>query len=381
MKKIGILTYHRSINYGAVMQAYSFSERLAKEFPEYKIEIIDYMSENADMLYHPKFMNYMKLAARKNNLHQKAIMVKQGFIYLKHRMSGRRDYKLNAIFENQLKAFRLSEKTFVTDDENSFFEKINGEYDAIIVGSDAVFNWQIRSFPNPYFLAGDIGACKLSYAASSYGQEFLQITNKQKEYIKKAWNGFDYLGVRDNATEEFIKYIDKSLIPHHNCDPTVFLNLDDIPVSDNELKGLLVKKGVDFTKPVIGIMAQDWLGKLVRDIFGDKYQIVAVFKDNPYADIYINYLTPFQWSKIFRFFDLTFTHFFHGNLLSLKNGTPTIIIENRSPYNAAHNSKVRDFMARAELSDFCFYSCEIEEKKDEIVQAVKDRIENPTVYK
>ena len=42
--KIGILTYHRAINYGAVLQSFSLVERLKKDFPNESIEIIDYNS-------------------------------------------------------------------------------------------------------------------------------------------------------------------------------------------------------------------------------------------------------------------------------------------------------------------------------------------------
>ena len=376
MKKIGILTYHRSINYGAVMQAYSLSERLASEFPDCEVEIIDYMSKAAERLYHPSFSAFIRLGLHKDSLKEKAAFFKQAFICLFRKATGRRDYELNKIFEEQLKSLRISDEYIVTDDEKQFFKKIKNKYDVVVVGSDAVFNWQIRTFPSPYFIAGDIGALKFSYAASSYGQEYTTVTDYQKKYIAEAWKKFDYLGVRDKATEEFVKFADPSLVPHHNCDPTVFLDLASVPSDEEELRNLFIKKGIDLNRPIIGIMSQDWLGKTVREIFGNKYQIVAVFKDNQYADFYLENLTPFQWAKIFRYFSVTFTHFFHGNLLSLKNGTPTVVIENRSAYNAAHNSKVRDLMARVGLSDFCYYRDELPEKNDEIVKAVEDRITN-----
>ena len=39
--KIGILTFHQSVNNGAVMQAYSLSKRLKSEYPNDEIEIIN----------------------------------------------------------------------------------------------------------------------------------------------------------------------------------------------------------------------------------------------------------------------------------------------------------------------------------------------------
>lgn len=45
MVKVGILTYHRSLNYGAVMQAYCLAEEIQKRFPDVSVEIVDYMSK------------------------------------------------------------------------------------------------------------------------------------------------------------------------------------------------------------------------------------------------------------------------------------------------------------------------------------------------
>ena len=40
MKKIGIITFHKAINYGSVLQAYSLQHLLESE--GYLVEIIDY---------------------------------------------------------------------------------------------------------------------------------------------------------------------------------------------------------------------------------------------------------------------------------------------------------------------------------------------------
>ena len=44
MIRVGILTFHKSINYGAFMQSYSLAKRLEKDFANCQIEIIDYMT-------------------------------------------------------------------------------------------------------------------------------------------------------------------------------------------------------------------------------------------------------------------------------------------------------------------------------------------------
>ena len=51
MVKVGILTYHRSLNYGAVMQAYYLAEEIKKRFPDVSVEIVDYMSKKMNRYY------------------------------------------------------------------------------------------------------------------------------------------------------------------------------------------------------------------------------------------------------------------------------------------------------------------------------------------
>lgn len=47
--KIGILTYHRATNYGAVLQAYSLISFLKKKFPTHSFELIDYATKRASI--------------------------------------------------------------------------------------------------------------------------------------------------------------------------------------------------------------------------------------------------------------------------------------------------------------------------------------------
>ena len=378
-KKIGILTYHRSINYGAVMQAYSLCKRVSKDFPYCDVEIIDYCSKRTNILYNKSFLNHIKSIFYAPGLNQKKQFTKITIKYILRRFANKKEDFLTPLFEEHMHNMILSDDTIITDNTDEFFARIKGKYDAIIVGSDAVFNWNIRKFPNPYFLHDNFGGFKLSYAASSYGLEYKEITEEQKKYIKESWDTFDYIGVRDKPTEGFVRYVNSNREANHNCDPTVFLDIDDIPVSDDEIIKKFTEKGIDMQKPIIGIMGLDWLGKTVKEAVGDKFQIVSVYKDNKYADFFLDNIPPLYWAKVFKFFDVTFTHFFHGNLLSLRNGTPTIAIEKRNKYNTEYNSKIRDFMERVDLLDCCFYEDEV--NIDEISKRVDNIISNAGEYK
>ena len=51
MKKIGIITFHRAKNYGAVLQAYALQHTLEQLGSD--CEIVDYKCENIDNGYKP----------------------------------------------------------------------------------------------------------------------------------------------------------------------------------------------------------------------------------------------------------------------------------------------------------------------------------------
>ena len=49
--KIGVLTFHRCINYGAFMQCYSLINRLKQDFPQAYVEVIDYSQRRLQFNY------------------------------------------------------------------------------------------------------------------------------------------------------------------------------------------------------------------------------------------------------------------------------------------------------------------------------------------
>ncbi len=352
MKKVGILTFHSSLNYGAYMQAYALSTRIANDF-DVNVEVINYEM--------PVVQNYYKRGA--NSWKR---IVKNGILA---------NYKLrvrNKTFKNELSNLPLSNHAIVTDEYRSFFSKISGKYDVIVVGSDAVWNWNVRGFPNAYLLGEELKGNKMSYAASSHGFKFKEISQEQREYLKRAWGSYKYIGVRDSATEAFVHYVDNTLCPIHNCDPTILLEMDKIPVSLEHLEQKLKRHGVDVKKPIIGIMGGENIGKLVRSIYGKKYQLVALYQPNRFADYYLYDLTPFEWAKVFSLFKMTFTSYFHGTLLSLKNGTPNISIDSWLDYALEYEPKMKDILSRLGLRSTYFFASEITPQVIENIKSLAD---------
>ncbi len=322
--KTGILTFHRSFNYGAFLQCWSLCTKLQREFPDVEFEIVDYTSPRVRAGYERE-ISIIKTEAGKQAIRDR-----------------------NAVFTACQQKLPLSSPELVTDDLSEIAAYLNERYDAVIVGSDAVWNWNTRGFPNIYFLK-DFHGKKFSFAASAHGMSFQDAEQEQRDYLTQAFSEFDYLGVRDCNTENMVKSVLPDAAVYHNCDPTVLLELDRVPCDMDALREKMERRGVDFSKPLIGMMAGDTIGAAIKRHYGNKVQIVSVYTANPYADVFLNDLTPFEWARVFSFFKVTLTHFFHGTLLSLKNGTPVIPVESVNSFSSRNVTKIEDLLTRLDL--------------------------------
>jgi hypothetical protein len=330
--KVGILTFHRSINYGAFFQAYSLSKKLQKDFGSMaEIEVIDF--------------EYLK-----KNIWHKLIVLKRSRIkfllkYLKQYSS----------FRSALKSLALSKKRFLKSGSKKTIDYINENYDIIIVGSDAV--WSYNNFKlgvkNIYFLK-DIKITKLSYAACAFGLDFDLLDTKENEYASNALNEFIYIGVRDLATFEYAERLTQKEISI-NCDPTFLLEKP----SNNLIEKILKKHKLSNIKPIIGLMLDnDEISKKIKETYGHTHQIVSIFNHNKYADIFLYDLSPFEWSQVFQIFDIVFTTYFHCTILSLRNHVPVISIQGY-PYNEKYISKIEQLLKDLDLNEYCFIASKL----------------------
>ena len=373
--KVGILTFHKSINYGAFLQCFSLLNKLVEEHNDIaSIEVIDYCPKFEIEKYKPSITNYI-FGSSQNKNSVNTVIKNAAKLVLNPKIISQKK-QLNIAFAQSYKYLLLSEKSWVTDDYEEFLKDINKLYDIVIVGSDAIWETKVFPFPNAYFLSKDIKSLKMSYAACSGRMDVSMYTESQREFLANQWKSFSYIGVRDEATSDLIQSIDRSIIVHHNCDPTITLNFNKYPqlFDRDQCKAILLKNGIDVCKPIIGLMGGNAMGKLVRELFGNKYQIVSLYYPNRYADVYLPGLTPFEWARMFSFFFITFTRFFHGTIFSLKNGTPTISIDDWKLQNSGQKSKLNDLLTRLELEDYYYTDANAykDEGKARIRKAVID---------
>ncbi len=344
--RIGILTFHRSINNGAFMQCYALSKRLRQDFPDVQVEVVDYNLLRAETMYDTSLQHYFcgGTAMTKFKRAVKLLLDPLKLQKLKRRKE---------MFRQALTHLPLSETAFLSDLPTEAITYINHRYDAVVVGSDAVWNYTSRRFPNIYFPDASVNLPKLSYAASCYGMDFLA-EEQNRQAIGDCLRDFSFLGVRDKATEDFVKWGDAALCPVHTCDPTAFLDVNDLPVDEQIIRQKLEKRGFDFSKPTIGVMGTSAMMKMVRSFFGRQYQVAALYEPTPGADVQLYDLSPLEWAYVFRFFKLTFTTYFHGTMLSLRNGVPLICIALKTKFAKRHTPKTLDVLTRLGYADWYF---------------------------
>lgn len=189
MKKIGILTFHFSDNYGAVIQSYAL-RTVINRMSDCQAEVINFIPRR-----------------------------KRG-CYGNHDIQKKYISKLESFLEFNKNENMITQKEFYK------IEELNQEeYDCFVVGSDQVWNTSFLSFNTAYLLDFvKYGQKKISYAASVG----LDVNSKhlKREIFEKYIPDFDYLSVREKTHEKFIdSFTDKNV--QVVLDPTLLLAPND----------------------------------------------------------------------------------------------------------------------------------------------------------
>lgn len=188
--KSGILTFHQSRNYGAVLQAYALCSVLNKL--NIDAEIINYSCPHID--------ERLKLWNSNKNIIKSILQFVFRF---------RKKLAFDSFENNVLKKSKKIEREEIVEFLN--------RYDAVVVGSDQVWNEQIIGNDNVYFL-DNVDSQKIAYAASA--GDAIEISKSALNYIKQ----FDFVSVREKKLQHYLLSQDiKSCIC---CDPTILAGKD-----------------------------------------------------------------------------------------------------------------------------------------------------------
>lgn len=222
---VGILTFHRAANYGAVLQCYALQKALNKL--EIDNEVIDYRCSYIQRHYSPiPSVSFMHL---------------RRFIY--ELCEAQIKFKVRLQFDEFLREnLRLSDSA-----NKSQMKSFCSKYNTIITGSDQVWNLAITGGDTTYLLDFSPKGCrKISYAASIGPQN---IKDKYIKIMQPFLQQYDVISVREVAAINAIQQM-TGRMPNVDADPTVLLDI-------SEWKDLVTKSKLKKGKFVFLYLMQD----------------------------------------------------------------------------------------------------------------------------
>lgn len=188
--KIGILTYHRAENYGALLQAYALRTYLQSQ--GHDVLFVDYWPD-----YH---VNYFRVFSwdrfKCANWKGKIMYLLEAAIWLKPKRTRRK----------QLQRFIYDQLGLTVKPLYNEKTKKTEHYDVVVYGSDQIWRKQNMGgvgFDDWYFGAENVVADKKIVYAGSMGT--VKTSEKDDAYVKKMMQNFEHVSVREADLDLYLK--------------------------------------------------------------------------------------------------------------------------------------------------------------------------------
>ncbi len=319
MLKIAIITFHRAINYGAVLQTYALSRYLTES--GYDVQVLDYRSNAIENSYKVRF-GLDAYSLKRMFLSPFSEMKKKGFYHFVD------------------KNIPHTRALYTLDDLEDEAQKFN----FVVTGSDQVWNSQWTDGDEAYLLNFCKDEQKVSYAAS-IGKN--SISDEEKQKLKKHLQNFQMISVREKTGKDLLdSFIQKEVSV--NCDPVVLLsketweNVAILPKENNYVLVYMLVKSDSLMNAAIEYGRKN--GKqviLINDNIRRQYPVT-----------YKRYISPEKFVGLFSNADCVFTNSFHGTMFS-------IIFEKEvhielQKYKGAPNSRFVDLLSELGMEGCVF---------------------------
>lgn len=307
-KTIGIITFHRSHNCGSMLQAYATQTILEKM--GFKAEIINFSNEGQRQLYQPF----------QRGLNPKTLV--KNIIAAVHINEIRNNDAHYEDFINKFLNVGSGDFSLCADLDDS-------DYDAVVAGSDQVWNVTIADSDDAYFLPWVTHARKIAYAVSFGARDISKYSSNPAKFADFI-RDFDYLSTRENNGRIWIKELTGLDVPVV-LDPTLLLEPDDLqkieddsidtpekfifyysPHYDRDINRLVKKISDKYGLPVIGFNAKAFYVKGMSSM-GFKLP---------------EYENPSVYLTLMRRATLVITTSFHGTIFSTLYGKDFWTIKN-----------------------------------------------------
>lgn len=201
-KKIGILTFHNAINYGAILQCYALQTVIKEK--GYNVEVLDYT---------PCYFNKVFFDPLKP---WKAVGIKNKLKSFVKCIVRYKQLKNESIKQKELKRF-ISENLVISNPIN---QEVIDSFDTIITGSDQVWNLELLENDTTYLLDFSNNINRVSYAASF---KVLDIDEFAYQAYKTYLPNFSHISVRENNLKTYLKK-ELNIESTNVLDPTLLLS-------------------------------------------------------------------------------------------------------------------------------------------------------------
>lgn len=337
MPKIGILTFHRTTNFGSYLQTYGLYKKIADM--GYCCEIIDYRCpavEKRESL-NKNTANGLK-ALLKKILFQRAL-----------------DRKAKALSDFSMANMRFS-RPYTPEN----IHEANADFDVFIVGSDIVWGLDITECDYNYFLKFVDDGKKMYAFSSSVGTQ----TNDHMTDIGPLLGRFDRITVRESSMVKWVKEV-SGCNAEWVCDPTMLLTADEwrtvIPFEQLECNYVLVY----FNNPN---------KKTIRDAieYGAKYGKKVLFINYGLPESGVKNIKPKSLNEFLSYIcyaDHIFTASYHGMLFSL------YFNKEMTFYTRDHANRMISLAERLGIQEQCGDDKSVEEYKPIAYEMVDRKID------
>lgn len=308
--KIGILTFHFALNYGAVIQAWALSQYLIGL--GHDVRIINYNPAKTRL---PSWLR-MILHKQWQSLYR-------------------------TIKFRWFRAMHLRETSAIDNVQD--IETLN--LDAIIVGSDQVWNVDFFKqkdgrFNAVYFLDGlSTGATRIAYAASM--GEVLPSSYRWCEELIHALRAFDVRLVRENLAKRELETFGVS--SEWVIDPTLLV---DPNAYDELISNEKARKPYLFSYLLTQIDDGLNLCEQYRKLNPCEFRLVTL---HSIKNKNLVLPSPQRWLSLLRNAQFVITDSFHGVALSIAFNVPFAVLLKSKP--TGQNSRITELLGRAGLSD------------------------------
>ena len=200
-KRVGILTFHRAINYGAALQAYALLSCLNRS--GYNAEIINFIPEGHYRTtgYFPKKISGSSLKQNVRSLMNRSVLK-------------RRDEAFCVFAEQYMNLNTVKPIGF---DE---MESVLKQYDAVICGSDQIWNPDLSDADEAFFLPFEGSYRRIAYGISTGSGRLCDYAHPQR--IRECIREYSALSFRDEASlQSLYRFYSPNNAPEIVCDPTL----------------------------------------------------------------------------------------------------------------------------------------------------------------